>query len=200
MNAGPCMTARILVFNGSNRAGSFSGKLADAAVSEILKQEGEVTRIQLLDYPLPLMDEDLERENGIPENAMKLARLFASHDGLFIATPEYNSSLPPLLKNVIDWVSRISQDGDRVLKPYPGKVVAIGSSSPGHFAGARAIIHLRGILSHIGMLVIPEQISVPNAGSAFDSMGRLSDDRLQQNLAKMVKSLLSYASNYSARI
>ena len=116
------MTPRILVFNGSNRSGSFSGKLADAAVAELLRQEAEVTRIQLADYLLPLMDEDLEREKGIPENAMKLARLFAAHDGVFIATPEYNSSLPPLLKNVIDWVSRVSRDGDKPLKPYPGKV------------------------------------------------------------------------------
>lgn len=194
------MAARILVFNGSNRAGSFSGKLADAAVAEILRQEGEVTRIQLADYPLPLMDEDLEREQGIPENAYKLARLFAAHDGLFIATPEYNSSLPPFLKNVIDWVSRISHDGGKALKPYPGKIVAIGSSSSGHFAGARAIIHLRSILSHIGMLVIPEQISIPNAGSAFDNLGRLSDDRMQQNLTKAVKSLLSYSANLSPRL
>ena len=193
------MTPRILVFNGSNRSGSLSGKLADAAVAEILKQEAECTRIQLIDYPLPLMDEDLERENGIPENAMKLARLFASHDGLFIATPEYNSSLPPLLKNTIDWVSRISRDGDRPLKPYPGKVVGIGSSSNGHFGGARAIIHLRGILSHIGMLVIPDQISVPEAANAFDKLGRLLDDRARKNLEKAVKSLIFHATNLSVR-
>ncbi len=143
------MALRILVFNGSNRSGSYSGKVADAALRELAKHEVEVTRISFLDYPLPLMDEDLEREKGIPENAMKLARLFAAHDGMFIATPEYNGSIPPLLKNVIDWVSRVSRDGDRPLKPYQGKVVGLASSSNGHFAGIRAINHLRAVLIHI---------------------------------------------------
>lgn len=193
------MAIRILILNGSNRAGSFSGKLADAAMAEILRQEGEVTRIHLGDYPLPLMDEDLESEKGIPDNAVKLARLFAAHDGIYIATPEYNSSLPPLLKNVIDWVSRVSHDGDRVLKPYPGKVVAIGSSSSGHFAGVRAIIHLRAVLSHVGMLVIPEQVSVPNAEAAFDRLGRLSEEKAQQNLERSIKSLMNHAASFSTR-
>ena len=193
------MTPRILVFNGSNRAGSYSGKLADAAVAEILRQEGEATRIHLADYPLPLMDEDLQREKGLPDNALKLARQIAAHDGVFIATPEYNSSLPPLLKNTIDWVSRISHDGDKPLKPYPGKIMAIGSSSNGHFAGVRAILHLRGILSHIGALVIPEQISIPNGAEAFDNLGRLSDESRRKSLEKLIKSLLFYTANLSTR-
>jgi hypothetical protein len=84
--------------------------VADCAQKELAMQGAEVTRISLADYPLPIMDEDLEREKGIPENAYKLARLFASHDALLICTPEYNGSIPPLLKNTIDWVSRISKD------------------------------------------------------------------------------------------
>jgi chromate reductase, NAD(P)H dehydrogenase (quinone) len=187
------MSVRILVLNGSNRSGSFSGKLADAAMREILRQEGEVTRIALIDYPLPLMDEDLEREKGIPENALKLARLIASHDGLYIATPEYNGSIPPLLKNVIDWVSRVSRDGDRPLKPYASKVAALGSSSTGTFAGIRAIAHLRAILAHVGIQVVSEQCSVPNAQNAFDDAGFLKDDRTQQNIEKSARSLLEQA-------
>ena len=112
------MTVKILVFNGSNRAGSYSGKVANAALAELARQGVEATRIQLSDYPLPIMDEDLEAEKGIPENAYRLARLMAAHDGFFIATPEYNGSIPPLLKNVIDWVSRISRDGD-----WPGSAI-----------------------------------------------------------------------------
>ncbi len=187
------MSVRILVFNGSNRACSYSAKVADAAMRELAKYEAEVTRISFTDYPLPLMDEDLERESGIPENAMKLARLIAAHDGLFIATPEYNGSIPPLLKNVIDWVSRVSLDGDRPLKPYAGKVVALASSSTGTFAGIRAINHLRAVLVHVGLQAVSEQCSVPNAQEAFDEMDRLRDDRVRGNLERTVRSLVDHA-------
>jgi chromate reductase, NAD(P)H dehydrogenase (quinone) len=184
------MTPRILVFAGSNRAGAYSGKLADAAAKGLLRLEAEVTRISLIDYPLPLMDEDLEREQGIPEYALKLARLFATHDGLYIATPEYNGSIPPLLKNVIDWVSRVSRDGDRPLKPFAAKVAAIGSSSTGNFAGIRAIGHLRAILAHVGIQVVSEQCSVSNAQSAFDESGNLRDERARANLDKSLRALV----------
>jgi chromate reductase, NAD(P)H dehydrogenase (quinone) len=188
------MTPRILIFAGSNRTGAFSGKLADAAVKELSRFEVEVTRISLSDYSLPLMDEDIEREQGIPANAMKLARLFALHDGLFIATPEYNGSIPPLLKNVIDWVSRVSRDGERPLRPYAGKIAAIGSSSTGSFAGIRAISHLRDILVHIGVQVVSQQCSVPDAQSAFDEAGQLKDDRTYANLEKSIRTLFDMAS------
>lgn len=187
------MPIRILVFNGSNRAGSLSGKVANAALAELARQGVEATRIQLADYPLPIMDEDLEAEKGIPENAYRLARLMAAHDGFFIATPEYNGSIPPLLKNVIDWVSRISRDGDKPLKPYANKAVALGSSSSGHFAGVRAIIHLRAVLSHVGLQVVSEQVSVPKAQEAFDAMDRIADDRVRSNLERVVKSLAELA-------
>jgi chromate reductase, NAD(P)H dehydrogenase (quinone) len=184
------MTTRILVFAGSNRTGAFSGKLADVAVKGLLHLQVEVTRISLIDYPLPMMDEDLERAQGIPENALKLARLFATHDGLFIATPEYNGSIPALLKNVIDWVSRVSRDGERPLRPFGGKVAAIGSSSTGTFAGIRAIGHLRSILAHVGIQVVSEQCSIPNAQTAFDDVGNFSDDRVRTNLEKSLRSLV----------
>jgi chromate reductase, NAD(P)H dehydrogenase (quinone) len=189
------MTPRILLFAGSNRTGAFSGKLADCAMKELLRLEAEVTRISLIDYPLPLMDEDLEREQGIPDSALKLARLFAAHDGLFIATPEYNGSIPPLLKNAIDWISRVSRDGERPLRPFAGKVAAIGSSSTGTFAGIRAIGHLRAILAHVGIQVVSEQCSVPNAQTAFDDMDRLHDDRTRINLEKSMRSLFEMAAS-----
>ncbi|TIX71858.1 MAG: NAD(P)H-dependent oxidoreductase, partial [Mesorhizobium sp.] len=104
---------KILVFAGSIRIGAYSGRTADVAQKELALQGAEVTRISLADYPLPILDEDLEKEEGIPENAIKLAQQIAGHDGLLIATPEYNGSIPPLLKNTIDWVSRVRTDGGR---------------------------------------------------------------------------------------
>lgn len=191
---------RILVFAGSTRSGAYSGKVADCAQLELALQGADVTRISLADYPLPLMNEDLEREDGIPENAVKLARLFVSHDALLICTPEYNSSLPPLLKNTIDWVSRVSKDGGRPLRPYAGKVVGLCSSSNGHFAGARCIIHLRAILSHIGMEVISPQVSVPNAGDAFDENGAFREERLRKGMERLCRTLIEHARLLSTRV
>ena len=111
---------RILVFAGSIRTGAYSGRTADAAQRELALQGAEVTRLSLADYPLPILDQDLEKEYGIPENAMKLARQFAAHDGLLIATPEYNGSIPPLLKNAVDWISRVRADGGRSFHPMTG--------------------------------------------------------------------------------
>ncbi len=128
---------KILVFAGSLRIGAFSISTADAAMKELALQGADVTRISLADYPLPIMDQDLEKEKGVPENAQKLARQIAAHDGMLIASPEYNASIPPLVKNTIDWVSRVRRDGGRPFKPFEGKVAALCSSSDGHFAGMR---------------------------------------------------------------
>jgi NAD(P)H-dependent FMN reductase len=194
------MTPRILVFAGSVRTGAYSGKTADAAQKELALQGAVVTRISLADYPLPLIDEDLEEEIGVPENAVKLARLFAAHDGILIATPEYNSSLPPLLKNTIDWISRVKKDGDKPLRAFPGKVVGICSSSEGHFAGVRAALHLRGILSHVQMEVIAPQCSVPYGADAFDENGEFTEERPRRAMRNVCKTLIERAWLLSTRL
>ncbi len=193
------MNPKILVFAGSNRSGAWSGRLAGAAAKELSYREADVTRIALIDYRLPLMDEDLEREKGIPENAVKLARLFAAHDGFFITTPEYNGSIPPLLKNVLDWVSRVKRDGGQPLKPYAEKVAALGSSSTGTFAGIRAIGHLRAILAHMGVQVVSQQCAVPSAQDAFDDMDCFKDERVQSNLQKTCRALVEHAAFLSGQ-
>jgi len=193
------MIPKILVFAGSTRTGAYSGKVADCAQTELAQQGAEVTRISLADYPLPIMNEDLEEEKGIPENAFKLARQFAAHDALLICTPEYNGSIPPLLKNTIDWVSRISKDGGKPLRPYPGKIVGICSSSNGHFAGIRSANHLRAVLSHIQMEVIAPQVSVPNGDEAFDEDGQFRDERLRKGMRRLCATLIEYASLHSRR-
>lgn len=195
------MAARILVFAGSNRKGAFSGRTADAAMKELALQGAEVTRISLADYPLPIMDEDHEKDRGIPESAVKLARQIAAHDAVLICTPEYNGSVPPLLKNAIDWVSRVKSDENgRALRPYPGKVVGVCSSSNGHFAGIRSANHLRAILSHIGMEVVSAQVSVPNAGDAFDADGAFRDERLTKGMTRLCESLIEHARAFTMRV
>ncbi len=187
------MTPKIVVFAGSLRAGAYSGKTADAAMKELALLGAEVTRISLGDYALPIFDQDLEKDKGIPENAIRLARLFAVHNGMLIASPEYNASIPPLLKNTIDWVSRVSRDHGRPLKPYGGMIAALCSSSPGRIGGIRGLYHLRAVLMNVGVEVITRQCAVPHAGDAFDEDGNLKDEHMREALKKTCGTLVGQA-------
>ena len=193
------MNPKILVFAGSIRTGAYSGKTADAATRELALQGAEVTRISLADYPLPIMDQDLEAEKGVPENAYKLARHIAASDGMLIASPEYNSSIPPLLKNAIDWVSRIHKDGVRPFRPYSGKIAALCSSSDGNFAGARGLYHLRAVLMNCGVEIITPQCSVPRAQDAFEENGAFKDEQLRRRMETVVRTLIERAKMMSLR-
>ena len=193
------MSVKILVFAGSVRKGAFSGQTADVAQRELALAGADVTRIFLGDYPMPIVDQDLEAENGVPESAIKLARQLAAHDGFLIASPEYNSSIPPLVKNTIDWVSRVHKDGDRPLKPYAGKVAALCSSSDGNFAGVRGLYHLRSVLMNCGVEVITPQCSVPRAQDAFDDKGEFREERLRAMMTKVATTLVERAAMMSGK-
>lgn len=182
---------RILVFGGSIRSGSLSSKLAAVAAKEIALLDTDVTQISLADYPLPIFNGDFEDEKGVPENALKLAHLIAATMGVFIATPEYNHSLPPLLKNTLDWISRIRHTGT---VPYRHKVYAMGATSDGRFGGARAIIDLRKVLAtSVGGIVIPSRVEVPMAQHAFDESGELIDELSAKMLKTVTKQLVDFA-------
>lgn len=159
---------KILIFSGSIRSGSLNTRLAATFVGELAKHDCEITRITLADYELPIYDGDLEKTGGIPENATKLAKLFDAHQGFLIVGPEYNGSITPLLKNTIDWVSRVKGDAVTNIDPYRGKVAAIAAASPGAMGGISTLGHLRDVLVRLGMLVISEQLGVGNGNSAFD--------------------------------
>ncbi|WP_421725337.1 NADPH-dependent FMN reductase [Bauldia sp.] len=185
------MTAtKILVFAGSTRAGSLSTKLAAAAAKELALADADVTRISLADYALPIYDGDLEKEVGIPDNATQLARLIAAHQGAFIATPEYNNSVPPLLKNTIDWISRV--ESSKV--PYRNRVFAVGSVSNGPIGGARALPDLRKIAqAGLGAIPIPEKIEVGRAREAFTESGELAVEPVAKLLSRVCRSLVALA-------
>jgi len=159
---------KILALSGSIRRDSWNRKLIQTAVDAAQAAGGDVTLIDLADYPLPLYNGDLEDKDGLPDNALRLKALFKDHDALLIASPEYNSSIPPLLKNTIDWVSREWQ-GESGLVPYQNKVAAIMAASPGSLGGMRMLPHLRQILNALGVLVLPGQFSLSNADEAFDA-------------------------------
>jgi NAD(P)H-dependent FMN reductase len=176
-------TPRILAFAGSLRTGSFNKKLVQIAVAGARRAGAEVTCIDLRDFPLPVFDEDLETRDGLPENARKLKELFLAHQGLLIASPEYNSSITAVMKNTIDWVSR-RVPGEGPLAAYVGKVAVLMAASPGALGGLRGLVHLRAILGNIHVIVLPEQVAVPRAHEAFDE-GKLKDAAQQASIENL---------------
>jgi chromate reductase, NAD(P)H dehydrogenase (quinone) len=167
---------KILVLPGSNRTGSHNVKLAALAAKELTLIDADVTRISLLDYELPIYDSDFDSRQGQPDNALKLKQMIMAHHGVFIASPEYSASVTPLLKNAIDWVSRVRERGDPTYAAFKGRVFAVASASPGRAGGLRSLMALRQILElGCGAFVIPEQVSIPNAVQAFDEKDELVD-------------------------
>ena len=166
---------RILVFGGSLRAESYNQKLAALAAAAASAAGADVTLISLRDYRMPIFDEDLEAEEGMPENAAKLKALFAEHEGLIIASPEYNSGITAALKNAIDWVSRATSDDEAPLSVLKGKTAAILAASPGGYGGARSLAQFRPFLENIHITVLPDQVAIPKAYEAFDTDGNLVD-------------------------
>ncbi len=182
---------RILVFAGSIRTGALSGKVAAAAAKELALLDTDVTTISLADYPLPIYDGDLEAAKGVPENATKLAKLIVASHGIFVSTPEHNHGLPPLLTNMLAWVSRIKHTGTM---PYRHKVYAMAASSDGRFGGARAIIALRTALAiSVGGVVIPARVEVPMAQNAFDEAGEFIDEINTRSMKACCSQLVDFA-------
>src|SRR5215204_5803529 len=122
---GRCNVPCILAFSGSARRGSLNKKLLAVVVAATREAGAEVTLLDFRELPIPLYDGDLEDAQGLPANAQKLVDLITQHQGLLIASPEYNSQMTPLLKNAIDWCTRADEN------PLQGKVAAVVSASPG---------------------------------------------------------------------
>jgi chromate reductase, NAD(P)H dehydrogenase (quinone) len=160
------VAARILAFAGSARSGSLSKKLLAYAVEATRACGGEVTQTDLRSFDLPLYDGDLERERGLPAGAVRLRDIFKSHQALLIGVTEYNGGVSPLLKNAIDWASRLHR-GEQNLVAIRGKLVAMVSCSSGMLGGSRAQAHLRQSFQVMGCLLIPETATLPYADSGF---------------------------------
>jgi NAD(P)H-dependent FMN reductase len=185
---------KILVIPGSLRTGSNNVRLAALAAKELTLAEAEVTRISLEDYSLPLFDADLAAGSGLPQAAVQLKRMLMAHQGVFITSPEYSASVSPLLKNAIDWVSRVRETGEPTYAAFKNRVFAIGSASSGSGGGVRSLMALRQILElGCGALVIPEQVAVPRADLAFDDMDNLKDEGVAAALKAAARRLITLA-------
>jgi chromate reductase len=187
-------TPKILVIPGSLRAKSHNVRLAALATKELSLADADVTRISLADYPLPIYDADVAEKSGPPYNAVKLKQLLSAHHGAFIASPEYNASITPLIKNTIDWISVVRERGEAQLAVFQNRVFALGGASPRRSGATHSLLALRQVLA-VGCraLVIAEQVTVPNAEQAFDEMDELKDARAAEQLKIVVRKLIDTA-------
>ena len=185
---------KILVFAGSIRTASFNARLAALAAKELALTGADVTRISLGDYPLPIYNADDETESGAPSNARNLKRLMMEHHGVFIASPEYNASVTPILKNTIDWISRVRERGEPPLAAFKNRIFALGGASDSPYGALRSLMALRQVLElGCGALVIPEQVTLFRASDAFDEMDNLKEERASASLKRVVARLADAA-------
>ena len=176
---------KILAFAGSSRINSINKKLVKVAAKGAEEAGAEVTLIDLLDYPMPIYNGDLEDKDGLPEHAKSFKQILTNHDGILIASPEYNSAFPALLKNAIDWASRAESPDEPRLSAYRNKVAGIMCATPGGSGGMKGLLFLRLQLEYLGMIVIPNQQSISQAYQAFNDQ----DELLNQNDQNAVKSV-----------
>jgi len=175
---------KILAFSGSGRKGSFNQAIVTVAAEGAREAGAEVTLISLNDYAMPLFNEDEEAEHGIGQKAQEFKELLISHDGFLIASPEYNSSYPALLKNAIDWASRKAGD-EGVLAAYRGKVAGIMAASAGGLGGMRVLVVLRMLLENLGTMVIPNQKAIAKVNTLVDENGTVTDEKTIKQLKKL---------------
>ena len=181
---------KILVIPGSLRSGSLNARLAAAAAYEFAQAGAEVTRISLGDFPLPIYDGDLQTKSGVPKHAINLKRMIGTHHGVLIVTPEYNSSVPPLVKNTIDWVSRVQDAQETRGQVFRERAFAIAAASESRLGGTRSLAALRLILTACHATVIPNQLALSFAADAYDDMDRLKHRSDVEALDALVRQLI----------
>jgi chromate reductase, NAD(P)H dehydrogenase (quinone) len=181
---------KILVIPGSLRTGSLNARLAAAAAHEFAQAGAEVTRISLGDFPLPIYDGDLQARSGVPKHAVNLKRMIGAHHGVLIVTPEYNSSVPALVKNTIDWISRVQDAHETRGQVFHDRAFAIAAASGNRLGGTRALAALRLILAACQATVIPNQFALSFADEAYDDRDRLKHPADVEALKALARQLI----------
>ena len=162
----------------------------EVGVAIHLDRGGDVTVIDLIDFPMPIYNADEHARNGFDANALKFQDLIGEHDGLLISSPEYNGSIPGGLKNAIDWASRKS-DKYEVTQVFKNKWGAMIASSPGSFGGLRCLAHLRAVLSIMGVIILPMEIAVTFAAQKFEGDGDvMTDEKTKATLETLGRTLV----------
>ena len=182
---------KILAVAGSYQENSYNKRVLAIAAEGVRSAGGEVTVIDLRDFPLPVYDADMQENGAFDANALRLQDVMNAHDGFLIASPEYNGSVPGGFKNAIDWTSR-ANDKYKTCEPVKGKTAALITASPGQFGGLRCLAHLRGIFTIMGVNVLPSEIAVTFVGQKFDGDSReMTDEKTKGLLEKLGASLVN---------
>ena len=174
-------SVRFLVFGASMRGGSMNDTLASLAATVLQEKGGSVERATMADFECPPYDTDVELATGIPAGAQRLHDKLLAADGFVIASPEYNASMPGVLKNTIDWTSRFRP------QPFNGKQAFLIAASPSMTGGKIGLWALRQPLEHLGARVYPDMFALAQAHRAFDSTGRITDSKLQNWFEKTIE-------------
>ncbi len=183
--------AELIALSGSIRKESYNEKLAILAIQKARSAGIDAEYVDLRDYSMPIYNSDLDNPQTKPENVRKLRKIFIKSNKIIICSPEHNASVSPLLKNVIDWVSRKDIDDPKFSHPeFRSKAIALLSASPGNFAGIRGLNHLRAVLNNLFAIVIPEQLCIPKAHEAFDNKGQLKNTAYENMLQDIITSLM----------
>jgi chromate reductase len=182
-----CIMIQIVGLSGSLRRGSFNSSLLRAAAA-IELQDCKIMTETIAGIPLYNGDDEVAK--GIPEAATRLKNVIAQSDGLLIATPEYNNSIPGVVKNAIDWLSRPPNDIPRVFR---GKMVALMGASPGGFGTVLSQNAWLPVLRTLGTdLWTGGRLTVARAGSVFDASGEIIDQTVRENLQRFVQGFAEY--------
>lgn len=186
------MTLKLLAFAASLRRESLNRKVIQLAADLAREGGANVDLADFDEFDMPLYNADVQMKSGFPQGAQELGRRIERVDGLMIASPEYNYSLPGTLKNAVDWVSR--------MKPMPlrGKHGFLLSASTSLVGGLRGLWALRVPLEGLGVTLYPDMFGLAQAHQAFDENGRLKDPEAQERLAKMSKGYFVMARKLSA--
>ena len=194
------MSIRLLGIAGSTRRESLHKRLLHVALRAAESEDVRIEHLDLRELDIPLYDSDLEGEEGMPEGVSRLREALKSSDGVVIASPEYNGSLTAVLKNAIDWTSRPDPrfPDDPALVAWRGKVAGILSASPGGLGGIRGLVHLRAILSHIGMVVVPQQAAIPSGHKSFHENGSILDPNQHAQVESVGRAVAELAAKLAA--
>jgi chromate reductase, NAD(P)H dehydrogenase (quinone) len=190
--------AKILAISGSLREHAFTTRILRVAAEGAREAGAEITFVDLREYPMPIYNEDDHRANGYDADAARLQDLVAESEGLLVASPEYNGSIPGGLKNAIDWLSRKS-DKYATNEVFKDKWGAMITSSPGSFGGLRCMAHLRGILSIMGVTVLPTEIAVTFVGQKFDGDSPIMTDEKTKHLLESLGASLAQVIGNTSR-
>jgi chromate reductase, NAD(P)H dehydrogenase (quinone) len=172
------------------------GSLRKDAINEVLRRHMsrklreagvEVTDLDLNDFEMPIFNLDIEEAGRTPDAAVRLAEMFRSYDIVFIASPEYNGGVTPLIANVVAWVSRQKPN------PFKHAIFGIGGVSDGKYATIFALSHLRDSLSKLGALVVPTLLGIGPYPDVFDADGNPNESNIQWKVGQVVRELTHFS-------